>query len=236
MRSLNIHIFRHTRFEGPAVIKDWAESNNHSLAYTYLNNADPLPKLRDFDLLIVMGGPMSVHDEKIFPWLKEEKIFIRKAIDSGKTVIGICLGAQIIAEIMGGEVVTCKNKEIGWFPIILTKDGQQNSLFSHLPESLIVFHWHGETFSLPAKAKLIASSEANANQVFTIGKNVVGLQCHFEITPDSIKLMAEKGSEELIVSDYVMAGDEIIQNSIHSDNLNKYLFEILDRVAESVLN
>ncbi len=192
MRQLNIHIFQHARYEGPAVIKDWAERNGHLLAVTYLKKAGPMPRLHDFDILAVMGGPMSVHSENEFPWLKQEKAFIRKAIESGKTVIGICLGAQIIAEVMGGKVADCSNKEIGWFPIALTPDGRQNPFFSQLPDNLFVFHWHGETFSLPPEATLIASSEANANQVFTIGENVIGMQCHFEVTPASVLLMAEK--------------------------------------------
>ncbi len=213
------------------MIKNWAEISGYRLACTNLKKGDPLPELHDFDMLAVMGGPMSVHDEDDFPWLKEEKIFIRNAIDAGKAVIGICLGAQIIAEVTGGEVEACDKKEIGWYPITLTPEGRHNPIFSHLPVSLVVFHWHGEAFSLPPRAKLIASSEANPNQVFVIGDNVIGMQCHFEITPDSVRLMAEKGSDELVASDYVMGKDEIIRNSFHSDNLNKYMFKILDRFA-----
>jgi GMP synthase (glutamine-hydrolysing) len=140
-----------------------------------------------------MGGPMSIHDEEKFPWLKEEKKFIKKAIEENKKVIGICLGSQLIASVLGAMVYPNAEKEIGWFDVHRVKESYQTDLLSGFYEKLKVFHWHGDTFELPPKSVHLFQSEICKNQGFLFGRNVLGLQFHFEIN--------EKGLEEILADE-----------------------------------
>ena len=171
---------------------------------------DPtLPDPDNLDLLVVMGGPMSVNDEQKFPWLAAEKEFIRKAIEKDKAVIGICLGAQLIADAMGAAVYPNKEKEIGWFPITGVQSENAEELFT-FPQELLVFHWHGETFDLPDGAMRLARSEACQNQAFQLGKRVIGLQFHLETTPASARDLVHHCRDELQPSRYVQSEAEIL--------------------------
>ena len=164
---MRIHYLQHVRFEGLGCIETWAQSEKHSLTGTHFFQNDPLPELGNLDWLIVMGGPMGVADEQKYPWLTTEKRFIEKAIRDGKTVLGICLGAQLIADVLGARVYSIQHKEIGWFPIELTDEGQRSSLLGFIPDQFDVFHWHGDTFDLPDGATHLARSEACQTRVPT---------------------------------------------------------------------
>jgi len=143
-------------------IGEWIINNEYSLSFTkfYLN--EPLPQHSDYDVLIVMGGPMGVYDESKYPWLIEEKKFLKEAISKNKKILGVCLGSQLLANALGAKVYPNKEKEIGFFPI--NKIQSQSTLLSNLPESFVVFQWHGDTFDLPAGAELLASSDVCKNQ------------------------------------------------------------------------
>jgi GMP synthase-like glutamine amidotransferase len=154
-----------------------------------------------------MGGPMSVNDEAAFPWLVAEKRFVRDVIEAGIPVLGICLGAQVIANALGARVLPNPEKEIGWFPIQATAADGPAFTF---PESTTVFHWHGETFELPPGAVRLAKSEACANQAFQIGDKVIGLQFHLETTPDSAQEIIANSRHELTPSLYVQTEQEIL--------------------------
>lgn len=194
---MNAHIFQHVPFEGPGSIAGWLQAQGARTRYTHFH-ADPvLPALEEVDLLIVMGGPMSVNDDAALPWLADEKRFIAQAIAAGKAVVGLCLGAQLIAAALGSRIYPGLQKEIGWFDIVARPVMDQEQHLLRLPETTRVFHWHGETFAMPEGATRLAGSSGCANQVFQAGRRVIGLQCHLETTPESARAIVEGCAEEL---------------------------------------
>jgi len=205
---MRTHYLQHVPFEGLGSIAPWLEAAGYEITNTRLFESAKFPDLNKIDLLVVMGGPMSVNDEDDFPWLVSEKHFIREAINSGKPVLGICLGAQLIASAAGARV--CRNpvKEIGWFPIegIVPRD---SSIFS-FPPKVEVFHWHAETFDLPSGATRLAKSEGCGNQAFQIGKSVIGLQFHLETTPKAARAIVSYCRNELVPAKYIQMEDEIL--------------------------
>jgi GMP synthase-like glutamine amidotransferase len=128
-----------------------------------------------------MGGPMNIYEHRNFPWLVEEKRALRSAIDKYKPVIGICLGSQLIADVLGGKIYQNPEMEIGWFPVRLHKEAASIAPFARFPEVLTPLHWHGDTFSLPDGAVPIAESVGCKNQAFAVGDRIIGLQFHLEV-------------------------------------------------------
>lgn len=231
---MNIHYLQHVPFEGLGSIETWALSHGHQLSVTRLYANDHLPPLERFDMLIVMGGPMSIHDEHEYVWLKAEKWFIKQVIDAGKPVLGICLGAQLIAEILGGMVYQGKEKEIGWFPVTLSDEFADTDLGQRMPASMEVFHWHGETFSIPEGAVRIASSSACENQGFTVNDRVIALQFHLETTRDSAESIIQNSREELVEARFIQQEDEMLANDRGFAAINGQMQVILDYLEEQV--
>lgn len=212
---MRTHYFQHVPFEGPGNIESWLKLNGCKLTNSRFFESTDLPDPEEIDLLVVMGGPMSVNDEDKFPWLTMEKRFVREIIESGKPVLGICFGAQIIANAMGAKVFPNPVKEIGWFPVHAVTSN--NSSVFNFPPSETVFHWHGETFDLPPGAIRITKSEGCENQAFQLGKRVIGLQFHLETTPESAREIISHCRHELVPSRYVQTEEEIL-----SANLDRY--------------
>lgn len=202
------HYFKHVPFEDIGSIRSWLTTAGYIITCTPFFQSANLPALEEIDLLIVMGGPMSVHDEKRYPWLVPEKQFIRQMIISGKPVLGICLGAQLIASAMGAKVYPNCVKEIGWFPVYGVSSGDR-SVF-RFPQSVQAFHWHGETFDLPTGATRIAKSVGCENQAFHLGQSVIGLQFHLETTPRSAQDLVSHCRDELIPSKFVQRESDIL--------------------------
>jgi GMP synthase-like glutamine amidotransferase len=226
---MRIQVLKHVGFEGPGAVAVWASAHGHALALTELSQGEALPALDAFDALVLMGGPMSVNDEARFAWLKPEKALVREAIAAGKKVLGICLGAQMIASALGAEVKPNAQKEIGWFPVEAVADGAGYPLLAGLPASFEVFHWHGETFSLPPNAVHLWRSEACAHQAFAIGTQVLGLQCHPEVSVESLREMAAGGADELVTGlPFVQAYDRLDQ----PDKV-RALGPVLDRLLQN---
>jgi GMP synthase-like glutamine amidotransferase len=233
MSSLRIHCFQHVDFEDLGCIKSWIEQNSHSLTYTRFYANQPIPESDQYDWLIVMGGPMGVYDDAEYPWLKDEKVAINQAIDASKTVIGICLGSQLIAEALGARVYKNPEKEIGWFDITLTDYAlAQCWLGKDSKLAFKVFHWHGDTYHLPPQAIHLAYSQACVNQAFIYNGKVLGLQFHFEVTRQSIREMITNGQSELVIGKTVQTEDEIIENLDYIDSNNQMMFQILNDLAK----
>lgn len=215
MLSMKAHFFQHVPFENLGSMEPWLRSQNYAISHTPFfdaENAQTLPALGDVDFLIILGGPMGVNDEAEFPWLVREKEFIRQAIAAEKPMLGICLGAQLIANTLGAKVYPNKVKEIGWFPIKGRKDNANPDLFQ-FPPSTEVFHWHGETFDLPPGAQLIASSQVCQNQAFQIGRSIIGLQCHLETTPAGAQALVQNCGDELVPGPFVQNAAAILADN-----------------------
>jgi len=233
---MNIQFFLHVPFETPGYIETWVAKHNYNFKKTNFFEKYKLPDISEFDWLIIMGGPMGVYEEGKFSWLKEEKEFIKKSIGSGKIVLGICLGSQLIASSLSADVYPNKCKEIGWLDIHPTAQGKQNFLFSDLPDQLRTLQWHGDTFDLPNGAIHLAESEACANQAFVYNEKVLALQFHLEVTGNSLHAMVRKGKIELIKDKYVQTGEEILQQRELISMNNKFMSVILDKLASRFPN
>ncbi len=208
---MRAHYLQHVPFEGLGSIEAWLLSAGYEITSTKWYESSALPNVQDIDLLVVMGGPMSVNEETTYPWLVDEKAFIRRTIESGKPTLGVCLGAQLIADALGGRVFPNTEKEIGWFPVRAVSS--PDSAAFTFPEVTEVFHWHGETFSLPTGAVRIAESEGCENQAFQIGSHVIGLQFHLETTADSAQAIAENCRDELVAGKYIQTESEMLSVS-----------------------
>ena len=231
---MNIHYFQHVPFEGLACMEDWVRRPSNKVTATRFYEDERMPFVELFDVLIVLGGPMSIHDEKQYPWLIQEKLLIQKAIERGKIVIGICLGAQLIAEALGAKVYKNIYREIGWMPVTKTAAAKKNQLFSDLPDSMHVFHWHGETFDLPNGATHLLSSEACANQAFSYGDNVFALQFHMEMNHDAIKTISEFCQDDLIEGPYILK-EETFYNDDNIVRANQFMYQLLNKFTQ-ILN
>lgn len=232
--KLNIHYYQHVNHEGLAAINKWADLNGHTLSKTNFKNSDKIPNPDLYDLLIVLGGPMSVNDDKKFPWLLEEKKSINRALNDGKKVLGICLGAQLISDVLGSKVYKSNELEIGWHNVTMQKDYKSIEYFSDFPSEFESFHWHGETFELPEGTTLIASSQACTNQIFSYGDLAVGFQFHLEQNAYSINRMIERANEKLTGTGFVQTKEQIIENIHNADLNNKLMFNFLDKFTEKI--
>lgn len=235
---MNVHYFQHVPFEGLGYIETWLKENHHHISVTKFFETDfQLPEISEIDALIVMGGPMGVYDETQFPWLKQEKAFIKSCIQSGKNVLGICLGAQLIADCLGAKVVSAKNKEIGWFPVFPTEECKQIAwfyeLFKHNP---VVFHWHGDQFEIPQDSTLnLLYSGANINQAFYYHQHIIGLQFHLEVTIGSLMQMTENGKDEFLYNlPYVQSENELLNNNSHIAQCNRLMDTILSNWINAI--
>jgi GMP synthase-like glutamine amidotransferase len=192
-----IYCLQHVPFEGPAFIGRWAQTQARILSPVALYAGQALPDREDIDGLIVMGGPMGVRDEDRYPWLEPEKALIAETIALRRPVLGICLGAQLIAAVLGAKVYPNAAKEIGWFPVTRTPAAAGHRLGRHLPERFTAFHWHGDTFDLPKGAVHLAQSAACRHQAFAFGQNVLALQFHLESDAQSVAALVDHCAEEL---------------------------------------
>lgn len=230
---MRIQCLTHVHFEGPAGIEDWARSRGHDLDVTPMFSGSLPPKPGSYDWLVVMGGPMSVGDDDTYPWLADEKRTIRAAIDAGKRVLGVCLGAQLIAQVLGARVYRNPHPEIGWMPVELTPEALESPLLGFLPPSLQVFHWHGDTFDLPQGAIHLARSGACAHQAFSYAGRVLGLQFHLESTPASVRDIVAHCADEIRPAPYVQDAARMLAAGPEDYRaISGALFGILDRLAE----
>ena len=194
---MRIHYLQQVPFENAANIGKWAEENGHTLTKTEIFEGEPFPDTSEIDMLAIMGGLMNIYQYRDYPWLKDEKIFIEKAIAKNIKIIGVCLGAQLIADVLGAKITQNPYIEIGWHDITLKNEVKNSSLLKEFPDKFTAFHWHGDTFAIPDGAIHLASSEACNNQAFQYGENILGLQFHLEYSQNSIEKMLKYCANEL---------------------------------------
>jgi len=223
---VKIHALQHVPFEGLGHIAAWAKALRYPVSVTRMDLGDPYPVLDELDCLIILGGPMNIYEEDRFPWLGMEKRFIAQAIAAHKKVLGICLGSQLIADVLGAKVYAGKSKEIGWFPIQITAAGR--TLFTTLPADLTVFHWHGDTFEMPAGAIHIATSAACPNQAFLFDNHVLGLQFHLEATPASVQALVENCGDELVEGPFIQTAGEILGQTDMFTVIHRVMGDLLE--------
>jgi GMP synthase-like glutamine amidotransferase len=228
---LRLHYFQHVPQEGLGTIEEWAHKRSWSITKTSFFSGDPIPKLDDIDWLVVMGGPMSVNDEQALAWLKPEKQFIASAIHAGKTVLGFCLGSQLIANALGAKVQKNRHKEIGWFDIRMTPAALASKAFSRFPKRLRIFQWHGETFDIPDKAMIAATNDICTNQALLYGDKVIGMQFHPEVTQDDVRKWIVAGSNELTNEKYIQTAREMLDKKDDFERIKKYMYYMLDDLA-----
>jgi GMP synthase-like glutamine amidotransferase len=224
-----LHCIRHVAYEGPGFIEDWARENRIALTETIMTVSPTFPAKDTFDGLIIMGGPMSVYDIKSYPWLIQEKKFIRETIARHTKVLGICLGAQLVSDVLGGRVYPNTAHEIGWFPV--SKEFILHSWFPDFDDqdAMAVFHWHGDTFDLPRKSIHLFSSEASRNQAFLYDDHVLAIQFHPEMKEDIIRSLIDQAGHDIKRGRFTQTGPEMLagftRHGIRSKNM---LYTLLD--------
>jgi GMP synthase (glutamine-hydrolysing) len=181
---MKVLVLMHVESEGPGTLGTYLDSKGADIQTVRLYAGDFLPAgPGEVDSIVSMGGPMNVYEEEKYPFLSDETRFLSEAIDMGKPVLGICLGAQMIAKACGARVAKSPAKEVGWGTITLTDDGRKDVLFRGLPGQLDVLQWHEDMFHIPEEGKLLAYSEACPHQAFRY-RNAIGLQFHLEVTAE----------------------------------------------------
>jgi GMP synthase-like glutamine amidotransferase len=230
---MRLHYLQHVPFEGLGTIGEWAAAHGHTVRASHLYAGDALPQPEELDWLVVMGGPMSVSDEAAYPWLTGEKRFIAEAIGAGKHVLGICLGAQLIAAALGARVYRNHQKEIGWFPVEVTPAGKQSAVGQALGTQAEVFHWHGDTFDIPAGAVHLARSAACAHQAFSLDDRVIGLQFHLETTPAAARALIDNCPADLAAPGaFVESSDAMLRDPERFARINALMARLLDLLTE----
>jgi GMP synthase-like glutamine amidotransferase len=217
---MKICVLQHAAFEGPGEIAAWAARHGHSVDVHHLYRGDILPRPGSFDLLVVMGGEMNIYQYRDWPWLKPEREFIRSALEGGKRVVGICLGAQLIADALGARVVQNAEHELGWLPVTWTAEA--GAAFPGLPATSVVLHWHGDTFELPPGATRLAASAGCLEQGFLIKNRCLGLQFHMEVDRALVEEFVA-GQGEWPEGRYVQAPERVLEEADSTCDTNRRL-------------
>jgi GMP synthase-like glutamine amidotransferase len=235
---MKIQGIRNIDFEGYGLIADWVKERGHILDDLLLTSHARIPEYDSFDALIVMGGPMSAFDDGDRPWLPGERALLKASVESGKIVLGICLGAQLMAGALGATVTKNHHKEIGWFPIREIEGNALSpsalrlcqSISTALSTGTPVFHWHGDTFGIPSDAERLFESEACANQAFAFGPKAIGLQFHIEMMESSLHTLIDACGEEIDAGGaFVQSRDALTRGArMHVRDNRKALFRLLD--------
>ncbi|KKG18565.1 amidotransferase [Methanosarcina sp. 2.H.T.1A.6] len=232
---MKIHCLQHLKNETLGNIGTWAALKGHRLTKTMLYEKPVFPEPEEFDMLLIMGGTMSVYQEKEFPWLRPEKEFVKKVIDTGKPVLGSCFGAQMIAEVLGGKVTRNRFKEIGWHRVkALAEENLNNErgINSELPAGLFpeftAFMWHGDTFEIPPGAVRLFESEACPNQGYIYKGNVIGLQFHPEADRRWIRNIIDDSGHELVEGKFIQSEEEIYGRESLFEDSNDLAFSLMD--------
>lgn len=219
----DILVFQHEPEEGLGTFAHILERQNIGCRHIRLFRDEvPNDNWDEIRALVILGGPMGAYEEEKYPFLKWEKTIIRTAIKNGIPLLGVCLGAQLIASAAGAGVHQGNFKEVGWYPISMTLEGEMDPLLGHIPNKAIVFHWHGDSFDLPRGAHRLASSSYYLNQAFRLGRNVYGLQFHLEITPSMVERWLDEQWKELAQVPYISPDKIRADTGSYSPTLKHY--------------
>jgi len=233
---MRIHYLQHVACEDPLEVLAWAEARGHAMTGSRVDRFEPLPALDAFDALVVMGGPMNVHEESAHPWLSAEKGLLRDAIAAGKGVLGICLGAQLLADVLGGRVTRNAHMEIGWWEVALTEAAGASPVFAGIPASFTPMHWHGDTFEIPPGCVHAARSEACGNQAFVSADGrFLGLQFHLEENARGVELLLENWADDLVDAPFIQPADSMrAEMDARVAETRPILMRLLDNWAAAV--
>ena len=193
-----------------------------------MDQGDPFPSLDDSSLIVIMGGGMNIYQHRDYPWLVDEKRFLAKAIARGKPMLGICLGAQLLADILGGKVVQNADKEVGWWPVRFL---DRSAPFDGFPTECPMFHWHGDTFEIPARARRIAESDGCANQAIAFGDRIVGLQFHAEVAPSDLAAFCDSAPRDLEDGPFSQCRTAIVTSPPDMSAADAGLDRLLDKLS-----
>lgn len=229
---MHLHYFQHNHFEDLGYIGEWAENHNFTTSVTRFDIKPELPSKENFDWLVVMGGAMGVSDADQYPWINLEIEFIKAAIHSGKIVIGVCLGSQMIASALGARVYKNSEPEMGFWPITLTQEAKQDKVFRHFPANLDVMHFHFDTFTLPEGAIAMAKSAVTPVQAFRYGKNVFALQFHSELTESNLPVFIRELAAEIVPGSLVQNPQEMLQKINYCRINNEIFSKMLDEIRQ----
>ncbi len=224
---MRVQSLQHVPFEDIGSMANDFAARGYSVATTHWYRGDKAPDLHSFDALIVMGGPMGIYDEAIYPWLREEKILIQAAIEAGKILVGICLGAQLIADVLGGKVTRNAHREIGWMPVQILPEATTHPIAQILANSPEVFHWHGDTFAIPPGAVHLARSEGCLNQAFVFNDRVFGFQFHLETTPTAARALLEHCADDIDGSRYTQTAESLLANTSKFAQINRTMSAVI---------
>lgn len=224
-----VHWLQHADFEDLGCIAPWLAAHDYRVSMTRLWAGETPPAADSFDWLIVMGGPMNIYEYDAHPWLRAEKVLIRDAIAQNKKLLGICLGSQLIADVLGGKVTRNAHQEVGWLPVTLSAAGKRSRFFGHFPETFTAFHWHGDTFAIPPGAECLMSSEGCANQAYEYDGRIAAIQYHLEVTATNARewFKHERPSPSL----YVQTPEAILAQLDEFAGNNRLMLKLLERMA-----
>ncbi len=230
MSRPRLHWLQHVPFEGLGYIAPWAQRRGFALSGTRLYADEALPEPEAFDWLVVMGGPMGVYEADQHPHITAEIALIEASIAAGRRVLGVCLGAQLIAAALGARVFASGRREIGWFPVEAVADSA-SPFAADLPAPQTLFHWHGDTFDLPAGAQHVARSAHFEQQAFSYGERVLAVQCHPEMDAAGVAALADAFGARLKPSASVQSADAMRAEQAHFEPARRLLDAWLDRLA-----
>ena len=232
---MKIHYLQHEPFKTPGAILTWAKEHGHSLSSTMLYEKGPLPSLSSFDMLVIMGGSMSVYEKHLYAWMGLELTFIESAIKAGKTVLGICLGAQLIAASLGAAVYKNTDKEIGWFPVSLTPEGTASGFFKKWPEAFKMFQWHGDTFDVPAGGGSDGLQQGLREPGFHLRRKNSRAAVPPETTARYLDLFLSNCQNDCASEGpYIQTADQIREQCSLIPAMNGLLFKLLDGLEKIV--
>lgn len=219
---------QHAPYEQPCYISKWFDRHFIPVRDVNLWKGDNLPDVKEVSCLIIMGGPMNIYEHEKYPWLIEEKKFIRQVIDNDIPVLGICLGAQLISDVLGGTVTRLSNPEYGWVSVSRNDRATENHPFSSvIPPHLTVFQWHQDTFSIPPGSIPLFQSAACPNQGFAYNNTVMGLQFHPELDEDDIRMFLNLVEKDTGITHHEYPKEDIIQNISNYKEGNEFIDALL---------